>query len=491
MDNMYFQAASSIEAKQTLRYFKSQVPLIKNSPLELYNLSVATDIFGYFSLSIEILDRILKLVPDWGDIHDLRGRAYWALHDYRNARTSWKKFAEYRKNKFSELKISLNFATIDETFTGSFGNYAFLFPVFLSDNHQSRRRYFYHPHVHSNTAKKKDNYINNNRLISNSAMMRAYSGHIEDVLPSELLAAIAKDNHVTRLPFYCQRDTVGEFAHFQTAWSDRLIAHSKKEEDFGFGNSIFQEDAFLKMKRDLALDPERPIVTLHVRESGYWNRVGDLSNSTKNADVTTYMPTINLLVENGYQVVRLGDATMKKLPTKKYLHDYAHNKKKCDLYDLLLIKSSSFMICTCSGPFQVANILSIPLVATNWVPIHILPFSAKDIVLLKKIQRGDNCEVSTLSFREMLSLDFGEFSYYNLLAKGMRVVDNGPEEIVDAVKLMLSVIDVDSTSTDWSKKIRQKDPTKSLFNFLRKDRFYGKKISSNARILDPLAGNIL
>ena len=100
---------------------------------------------------------------------------------------------------------------------------------------------------------------------------------------------------------------------------------------------------------------KRPIVCLHARESGYWGRTGDPTHSTKNADILSFVPAIQFLTDNGYQVVRLGDPSMRPLPELKFTFDYAHSEYKSDFLDLYLITRSVFLLCTSSGPFTVAQ----------------------------------------------------------------------------------------------------------------------------------------
>ena len=62
------------------------------------------------------------------------------------------------------------------------------------------------------------------------------------------------------------------------------------------------------------IDPARPIVTLHVRESGYKEVLGIVDrekDSVRNADVDSYATATDWLIERGYQVVRFGDPQMK------------------------------------------------------------------------------------------------------------------------------------------------------------------------------------
>jgi putative glycosyltransferase (TIGR04372 family) len=83
----------------------------------------------------------------------------------------------------------------------------------------------------------------------------------------------------------------------------------------------------------------------------------------------------------------------------------------------------------------VAPIFNIPLLATNWIAIHKIPFLPSDLILLKKFKYKDRNVL--ISFEELLGLDYGENLYYSLQRKNIEVVDNTPEELLSATSEML------------------------------------------------------
>jgi putative glycosyltransferase (TIGR04372 family) len=210
-----------------------------------------------------------------------------------------------------------------------------------------------------------------------------------------------------------------------------MIALNKKNDKLDFELS----DNCFRLLNQNNFDTTKKFVTIHVRESGYWDRKNNKEHSTKNGNIVTYLPAIKFLISNGFQVVRIGDPSMTPIRNIDGLFDYAHATNKNDELDLFFLKQSEFFICTCSGPYQIAASFGTPILATNWIPVHILPFSSRDYVLLKRLM---DCTGKFLTLSDMLRLNYGEFSYYYFNMNGLTVIDNSGLEILDGVKKMLA-----------------------------------------------------
>lgn len=448
--------------------FDRQIKSNWDNPLELYLITEALCMMGRFHEAIKTYSRIILLAPEWIDIIELSARAYWAIHEYQLAVDTWKKYLLCRQEKYQRLGINQNVYTIDHVFTQSFGNYGFLFPIlergYLSEND----KFFYHPSLLPEV----DN-INNKNLISNYCLFDLYKYKIGKNVTSDILEITKIDDQITRLPFYCGIDSKRNPTHFQNAFAENLLLLEKKGLKLNKNPSL--NEKYINIFKDNDIDLNKKFITLHVRESGYWARHGDKTHSTKNADVFTYMDAIHYLINEGFQVIRIGDSSMKKLPEIPGLFDYAHSKIKSDEIDIYLLQNATFIICTCSGPFQVTGLFNTPILATNWIPVHILPYSKNDIVLLKKLKYKNSQKF--LTFSEILKLDFAEFSYYNLKYKGIEVKDNSSDEILLACKKM-----IDKISSNTDKKINYFSNSiskyvKSRFNF------GNKRVISEADIL--------
>lgn len=460
VDNEYIEAVLKAPRARPEKDFGPQARAHFDDPAELYRIAAGYCYVGLLEKACALYERIVELNPGWIDILDPHARALWALHQYDEATKLWVLFLEKRKNIRQKIGIPLNFYTIDDAFTASFGNFCLFYPMdqygYLTDVDE-----FYY---HKTPLPECKGSLSPNKALCNFVFER-----IKDSIPHEILSLLAQDDYVTRLPFYCATDINRRPIHFHPAFAQKMLALNREGK---LARIRFEPEQIGACTRNLArmgVDPNRPIVCIHVRESGYWGRTGDRSHSTKNADITTYIPAIQLLTNNGYQVVRLGDSTMRPLPALESVFDYALSEYKNDFLDVYLLANSAFLMCTSSGPFAVASIFGVPLLGTNWFPIHTTPFQPRDLVLLKKLKNKGSGRL--LSIKEMLDLGYAEFSYYYLERNDLEVVDNTPQELVGATTEMLERLHAERSSGPANQ-----EPDLSMLS-----RFYGKVIFSEAQ----------
>src|SRR5262249_21269275 len=130
-------------------------------------------------------------------------------------------------------------------------------------------------------------------------------------------------------------------------------------------------------------------------------------------------------------------------------------------------------------PFTVGSMFNVPVLATNWISGHLLPFLPQDLILLKNFKYKNNGK--PLAYKDLLNLDYGEFSYYNLQRKNIEVIDNTPAEILGATEEMSERLNAPSEQFNvagkvWKFASRLLEPR----NFMN-SRFRGKAIVSEAK----------
>jgi putative glycosyltransferase (TIGR04372 family) len=472
--NQYIESIVKAQDHYPEKDFGSQAHLHFDDAGELYRITDAYCLVGLFEEACTLYKRIIELNPAWIDVLDPYARALWALHDYEEAKKMWTLFLEKRKSARQKIGIPLNFYTVDDVFTSAFGNFTHFYPMdkygYLSDKDE----FYYHP----SDGKHSSLPAHHRKPVCNEALRKHVFERIKDNIPPDILLLLAQDDYVTRLPFYCATDLNRQPTHFHPAFAEKMLSLNRAGAAARIRFEPEQIDDCEQRLARMGVEPNRPIVCIHARESGYWGRTGDLTHSTKNADIASYIPAIQFLTDNGYQVVRLGDPSMRPLPALKFAFDYAHSEHKSDFLDLYLLTRSTFTLCTSSGPFTVASMFNIPVLATNWVSAHTLPFLPRDLILFKKFKYRDSGKL--LSFRELLNLDYGEFSYYNLERKNIEVVDNTPAELLSATTEMLEKLHA-------KKKVGLVDrayrPLKAAGArlFHKPSRFHGKAIISEAQ----------
>lgn len=171
----------------------------------------------------------------------------------------------------------------------------------------------------------------------------------------------------------------------------------------------------------------KKIVCLHVRDAKYRSDAG--RRGYRNAEINTYIPTIEYLIKKNYIVIRLGD-------NKKNKINYS-NPNFIDLevhdYDISIIHNCSFFIGTLSGPLDTSYMFQKPTLLTNATSVFVgYPRSFRDRVIFKKAILNDK----KISLYEFLNLPF---KYHNYLENNhdLKLIDNSPDEILEATKEFL------------------------------------------------------
>lgn len=188
-------------------------------------------------------------------------------------------------------------------------------------------------------------------------------------------------------------------------------------------------------------------VCVHCREEGYISGEGQ---TYRNADITSYLPAIEAIIERGGWVVRLGDPSMKKFPTNKYIIDYAHSDDKSDWADVFLGAACKFFLGSASGLSGISHVFGIPSAITNQAPISVvLPYLSKDLGIPKLFY--SQAEGRYLNFVELFGSSIGNFRFDSLYKEaGICVIDNTSEDIKELAMEMLDRIDsrIDYTAED-------------------------------------------
>lgn len=181
-------------------------------------------------------------------------------------------------------------------------------------------------------------------------------------------------------------------------------------------------------------------VSFHARSMGFYE-VGNFGkhNEFRNASIENYISAFKLITDRGGWILRMGDASMPKLPPMPGVIDYAHTKAKSDWMDVFLWAKCRFFLGTQSGPQNIPPMFGVPVVMVNMTSILALMqfLLRRDIAIVKHHWSID--EKRNLSFRETLEEPYGSvFSNANLLRKHrIELTENSPDEIEEAVAEML------------------------------------------------------
>lgn len=176
-------------------------------------------------------------------------------------------------------------------------------------------------------------------------------------------------------------------------------------------------------------------VCVHVRESGY-SPADESTHAHRNADIASYRPAIEAITSRGGWVIRVGDPTMRPLEDMEQVVDYALSDLKADWMDLWLCAHNRFFLGTTSGLTMLAAMFNKPSALVNLIP-HGASYgmAPNDISIPKTLV---NRSGRPLRLGEIFGTPLSLYRFaFVFEAKGVRILDNSPEEIRDLVVEMM------------------------------------------------------
>jgi putative glycosyltransferase (TIGR04372 family) len=196
------------------------------------------------------------------------------------------------------------------------------------------------------------------------------------------------------------------------------------------------DHALTEEARRLGIAADAPLVTVHVRESGYRLASG-LSqrgwDEIRNARIDSFFPAFAALIKRGYTVVRLGDRTMTPVSMPGVV-DLATVPRRSAGLDAWCVRHSQFLVGCDSGPSWLAVLLDVPVLTVN--AVHFRDVSRSMDRVICKLAR--DCETGAiLSVSEMLT---GEFLQRGFKGDRYEAIDNDPADITKAVIDMIDVV---------------------------------------------------
>jgi len=214
--------------------------------------------------------------------------------------------------------------------------------------------------------------------------------------------------------------------------------HNKKEK-VSFSLSDLEIEYGKQIQKKFGIPKNAPLVTLHVRESGYLKYYH--YHNFRDANIENYIPAIQYLIDNGFYVVRLGDKSMKKIVNAPpQLIDAPFHPEYTSIVDPYFVSQSKFFLCFESGPSVLAWILDIPLLRTNVPILSTYRGVNKELVIFKKY--FSKKQKRFLSLKEVLSSP--AINYYRTEEyekSDFELVENTPEEILASTKEILARLD--------------------------------------------------
>ena len=208
-----------------------------------------------------------------------------------------------------------------------------------------------------------------------------------------------------------------------------------------------EEELGKKLLIEMGLPLGCLFVCLFVRDSAY---LGDVYpeasweyHNYRDSDINNYVTAVRELVSRGYYVVRMGEKVKEPLNIKSNkVIDYATIGMRSDFMDIYLGAKCKFCISTGSGWDAIpAWLFRKPTIFTNLVPLGYAPTFSDKYIITTKVH-FDVLRNRPLTLREIFSRGVGlclkESDY---TSKGIKLLENTPDEIKDVVIEMIEYLD--------------------------------------------------
>ena len=178
-------------------------------------------------------------------------------------------------------------------------------------------------------------------------------------------------------------------------------------------------------------------ICLIVRDGAYLP--GLPYHSYRDSDIDTYADAALLLARLGYYVVRMGAKVEKPFSVKHpRIIDYATSDKRSDFLSIYLAARCTFAVTTSTGIDAVCEAFKRPMCFVNFAPLeHLRTYIPKSLAIWKHHEKDDK----RMSIEEIHKAGAGQFMRADEFERaGIKLIDNTPQEIADAVQEMAEMV---------------------------------------------------
>ena len=257
-----------------------------------------------------------------------------------------------------------------------------------------------------------------------------------------------KKNYIDERNLFSHRDT------------KNLIDISPKHISFE-KNEVDYCEKILKL---LNIEINSKLALLNLRDNYYFEKYHPKKKfkewNIKNCEIETYKRTINYLIKNDYNVIRIGKGSSSSinLNNNKFI-DLTNHKYRSDLLETFLINKCNIFIGSNSGGTypSIFNFRK-PTFVTNFIPAAWLPsYSEKIFVCLKRVINRKNNKILTLS--ELKNLNIIDYQ----LSQRYQDLDLKVEDILSEELVLYSDEFVKKVENKW-KYTEEENLLKKEFN---------------------------
>jgi len=232
----------------------------------------------------------------------------------------------------------------------------------------------------------------------------------------------------------------------QRAWGTRRALLALDEKHEREGRACLAE---------LGVPADAEFVCFHCRDPG-WSPSDEALHSFRNCNVDNYLLAVSELTRRGLWCIRMGRASPRRLAPMEGVIDYAHLDASSDWMDVFLCATCKFFLGSASGLSEVATLFDRPCALANLAPLSaLLKYGLNDVAIPKLLWSEE--EGRYLKFRETFDSDMSNFRFTDLYReRGIRLLENTPEEVRDLVLEMLERAEGRVVYTEADEKLQRR-----------------------------------
>ena len=237
----------------------------------------------------------------------------------------------------------------------------------------------------------------NSEYLANKGFLPYLANTFEIVSDSAEVSLFEKLSHI--IPYFGQATKITD--EIYGAGAETLPKLNRLLKKMGKRSSSFQLldetiDKATSFLNSYDLDLKKPFVTFHIREAGFIDVTE--TNKLRNCNINEYILSIEWLLKQGIQVVRIGHKKMAQIDKKKGLIDLTKVQRPGEV-DIYLCGKNLFFYGSHSGPSDIAHQFGAPTLITSAMDYS----SAYDNMLIEFQPMRRIEDKSLIKFSEILN----------------------------------------------------------------------------------------
>jgi putative glycosyltransferase (TIGR04372 family) len=190
---------------------------------------------------------------------------------------------------------------------------------------------------------------------------------------------------------------------------------------------------------NIGINPDKPYVCLIVRDGGHYKSKGEIESDgyeLLNFDINDFSGVAEKLIENGFQVIRMGSGSERPFTSKPDgVIDYALSPNRSEFLDVFIAATCEFAVSTQTGPDAVCMLFRRPVLYVD-ITSYCQFFFGSQLATWSPVRLLKNGKILKLS--EVVNSEIAWFKNPNLFAaNGISQQKSSERELSSLVALYL------------------------------------------------------